>query len=77
MADVPEDNPRLKVGEAAREALGATQRAVGVEPGLPFRTIVLLGVAGVSLAFAAQPFDALGIAAVVLLALDTGRHRHA
>ena len=77
MADIPVPENKQHVREAALEALGATQRAIGATPSVPVRVLVLMAVTGICLAFAPLPYSGVGIASLVLLALDVGRARRA
>ena len=83
MADIPVDATDKKghVGGKARsiahEALGATGKAVGADPAVPLRVVVLFLAAAICMASGYLPFAPVGEAVLVLLALDVAHHRRA
>jgi hypothetical protein len=70
-----QDPERMHVGDRARVVVERMRPAVTGSPYLPMRVFVLLVLLSAAVAFAPLPISAMGVVAVVLLALDIGRHR--
>lgn len=68
---MPEDKP----GMIDRAALGARRAAsaVGADARVSIRALICLLVAGVSISLAPAPWAAIGMAALLILALDWAR----
>lgn len=69
--DAVEDDPISQVEVVQR----AVMSAAGASERVPLRVIVLFVVAIVCATLAPVPFNGVGVAALVMLALDTAIHR--
>lgn len=68
LPEEPQDPRFAKVLARSRHAVGASDR-------MPVRVLILFVVSAGSAAFAEFPANIVGVAAIVLLALDTAVHR--
>ena len=75
MAPVNEDEPTPPEPPAFVAAMYRTRAAVGASERMPLRVLILFIVTIGCTTLAPIPANIIGVAAVVLLALDTATHR--